>query len=230
MELMQLEMFVAVVEERSFALAAQRVFRTPPAVSIALRKLEQQLGASLLDRSSRTAHRLTPAGEFVYESASRMVALKKEALCRLRGEKDSSPARLALGVTGHKVTNAVMQLGTKFCAANPDVRVTFLSGEPESCLRDIADRRLDAAFLPASSEQQATKRGFVVHPLPVSFPDGLCFGYRRRAARTRCGCLKKWCFRGWCVALGATVKLHAGIPDALRSAGAPGKRGVRRIG
>jgi DNA-binding transcriptional LysR family regulator len=176
MEFMQLEMFVAVVEERSFARAAERVFRTQPAVSIGLRKLEEQLGTSLLDRSSRTAHRLTPAGEFVYESASRMVALKKEALSMLRGEKDTSPARLSLGVNGDKGTSLVTQLGTKFCAANPDVRLAFFSGESESFLRDIADRRLDAAFLPARSQQEATKRGFVAYPLPVSgSPDGLCF-------------------------------------------------------
>ena len=40
MELMQLEMFVAVIEERSVQKAADRVCRTQPAVSIALRKLE----------------------------------------------------------------------------------------------------------------------------------------------------------------------------------------------
>jgi DNA-binding transcriptional LysR family regulator len=45
MELMQLEMFVAMVEEGSFHRAAARVFRTQPAVSMALRRLEQELGA-----------------------------------------------------------------------------------------------------------------------------------------------------------------------------------------
>ena len=47
MELMQLEMFVAVVEERSFVRAAERVFRTQPAVSIGLRKLEGRIGVPL---------------------------------------------------------------------------------------------------------------------------------------------------------------------------------------
>ena len=45
MELMQLEMFVAMVEEGSFRRAADRVFRTQPAVTMAIRKLEQELGA-----------------------------------------------------------------------------------------------------------------------------------------------------------------------------------------
>jgi hypothetical protein len=59
MELMQLEMFVAVVEERSFVRAAERVFRTQPAVSIGLRKLEGRIGVPLLDRSHRRSARLT---------------------------------------------------------------------------------------------------------------------------------------------------------------------------
>ena len=63
MEFMQLEMFVALVEERSFQKAAERVFRTQPAVSLALRKLEQRIGTPLLDRSRPRDHRLTHAGK-----------------------------------------------------------------------------------------------------------------------------------------------------------------------
>jgi len=47
MELMQLRMLVAVVEGSSIQKAAERVFRTAPAVSMALRKLEVEIGASL---------------------------------------------------------------------------------------------------------------------------------------------------------------------------------------
>src|SRR5712671_3849056 len=49
MELMQLEMLVAVAEEHSFLRAAERVFRTQPAVSIGIRKLEDRFGVLLLD-------------------------------------------------------------------------------------------------------------------------------------------------------------------------------------
>jgi len=231
MELMQLEMFVAVVEEGSFARAAQRVFRTQPAVSIGLRKLEEQLGATLLDRSSRTAHRLTPAGQFVYESASRMVALKKEALSRLRGEKDSSPARLSLGVSGDEGTSLVTRLGTKFGAANPDVGLAFLSGEPESFLRDIADRRLDAAFLPANSEQLATKRGFAVHPLPVSgSPDGLCFVLSKTGRSHTLRMFEEM------VLSEVELRTRSNRETSLRNSGRPAfrqrarRRGVQRLG
>ncbi len=64
MELMQLEMFVAVVEERSVQRAADRVSRTQPTVSIAVRKLEQDIGTILLDRSNRRDYRLTRVNFF----------------------------------------------------------------------------------------------------------------------------------------------------------------------
>jgi DNA-binding transcriptional LysR family regulator len=67
MELMQLEMFVAVVEESSVRRAAKRVFRTQPAVSIALGKLQEEIGALLFEDTRRTNRKLTEAGEILYE-------------------------------------------------------------------------------------------------------------------------------------------------------------------
>src|SRR5712671_6122249 len=84
MELTQLEMFVAVVEERSFLRAVERVFRTQPAVSIRLRKLEGRIGVPLLDRSHRRGGRPTPAGEVLYEYASRIIGLRDEGLPSFR--------------------------------------------------------------------------------------------------------------------------------------------------
>ena len=80
---MQLEMFVAVVEEGSVRRAAERVFRTQPAVSIAVRKLEQEFSAPLFDRSKRYEFRLTQAGEALYRYAKRILSLRNEATSEL---------------------------------------------------------------------------------------------------------------------------------------------------
>jgi DNA-binding transcriptional LysR family regulator len=92
MELMQLEMFIAVVEERSFQKAGHRVFRSQPAVSLALRALERNLGMPLLLRPSRKSFQLTGAGEILYEYASRIIALRNEALSRLSGTPAATAA------------------------------------------------------------------------------------------------------------------------------------------
>ncbi|MGA7921236.1 MAG: LysR family transcriptional regulator [Candidatus Acidiferrales bacterium] len=65
MELMQLEMFVAVVEERSVGKAAARVHRTQPAVSIAIARLEGEIGVAVLDRSRALDYRPSRRGNSV---------------------------------------------------------------------------------------------------------------------------------------------------------------------
>jgi DNA-binding transcriptional LysR family regulator len=87
MELMQLEMFVAVAEEHSVRKAADRVYRTQPAVSLALNKLEHEIGTTLLERSRQHGCHLTQAGEALYTYASRIIGLRNEALHTLRQER-----------------------------------------------------------------------------------------------------------------------------------------------
>ena len=89
MELMQLEMFVAMVEEGSFHKAAERVFRTQPAVSIAIRKLEQELGCQLFDRANRNACVLTDTGEVLYGFAKQLLNLRTRLPSRHGGNRDS---------------------------------------------------------------------------------------------------------------------------------------------
>jgi DNA-binding transcriptional LysR family regulator len=84
MELMQLTMFMAAVEERSIQGAADRVGRSQPAVSIALRKLEKELGTALLDRSTLRDYRPTQAGQILYDCASKVTDLLDEVMALLR--------------------------------------------------------------------------------------------------------------------------------------------------
>lgn len=85
MELMQLEMFVAVVESGSVSAAAERVYRTQAAVSIAMRKLKEEFGAPIFNRPKRYTYQLTPVGEALYEYAKRMLGLRSETLAVIEG-------------------------------------------------------------------------------------------------------------------------------------------------
>src|ERR1700752_774433 len=84
MELSQLEVFLAVARERRFSRAADKLFRTQSAVSQTIRKLEDELGESLFDRSSREGV-LTDAGQVLYEYAEKLLNLRSEGSER-RGE------------------------------------------------------------------------------------------------------------------------------------------------
>jgi DNA-binding transcriptional LysR family regulator len=108
MDLMQLEMFVTVCQERSFKLAAQKVYRTQPAVSLAIAKLEKEIGSPLLlrRRGRRDGFHLTRSGELIYAYALRMLGLRNELVVSMqagkthRGEclrRESAKAELRTG-------------------------------------------------------------------------------------------------------------------------------------
>jgi len=96
MELHSLEVFLAVVAEKSFSRAAQKVYRTQPAVSLALQRLEQELGEKLIDRGPKD-FTLTDAGRAVVEYAHRFVHLQQEMQDSLAELRDNSAGRLTIG-------------------------------------------------------------------------------------------------------------------------------------
>ncbi len=86
MELSQLEVFLTVAREGRFSRAAEKLFRTQSAVSQTIRKLEDELGEPLFDRSSREGV-LTDAGRVLREYAEKLLNLRgdaQEALLELR--------------------------------------------------------------------------------------------------------------------------------------------------
>jgi DNA-binding transcriptional LysR family regulator len=82
MDLFQLEAFVTIVREGSFSKAAKALYRTQPAVSQIIRRLENEVGQQLFDRSSRRGV-LTDAGHVLLEHAERLINFKGQALAAL---------------------------------------------------------------------------------------------------------------------------------------------------
>jgi DNA-binding transcriptional LysR family regulator len=95
MDIFALDTFRAVAREGSFSRAAQRLGRTQPAVSQAIRKLELELGETLLERSSRDGT-LTDAGRLLLEYAERMINLRQEARGALAELRQTNRGRLSL--------------------------------------------------------------------------------------------------------------------------------------
>lgn len=80
---LQLKSFVAIAETGTFGQAAEAVNRTQSALSLQIKKLEEQLGCELFDRTHRRVA-LTPQGEIFLGYAKRMIQLQWEAFSRLR--------------------------------------------------------------------------------------------------------------------------------------------------
>ena len=91
-----LQVFLTVATEKSFSRAAEKLLRTQPAVSLALQRLEQELGEKLIDRSGKDLI-LTDAGRTVLDYARRFQSLQQELDNSLAELRDNSAGRLIIG-------------------------------------------------------------------------------------------------------------------------------------
>ena len=96
MDLAELRVFLTVAAERSFSRAASKLHRTQPAVSQAIRRLEEQVGERLFDRSSKDGT-LTEAGRVLRGYAERLQRLAEEAQISVRELRDLQRGRVLIG-------------------------------------------------------------------------------------------------------------------------------------
>lgn len=158
MDLMQLEMFVAMVEEGSFHKAAERVLRTQPAVSIAIRKLEQEVGAPLFDRSNRNACILTDTGELLYGYARRMINTREEAKQALEELHNLQSGRIRIGANESTTLYVLPALILAFREQYPKIKIEVHRYLSTRLPYELRDRNIDLAilsFVPEDADLEA---------------------------------------------------------------------------
>lgn len=158
MDLMQLEMFVATAEARGVQRAAERVFRTQPAVSMALRKLEQEIGAPLFDRSNRGAYVLTATGELLYASSKRLLGLRDDALAEIRELHSLEQGRVRIGANESTGVYLLPRLIEGFRKKHPKVRIDVTRQNSTQLIHDIREHSVDLAlisFMPDEKDVEA---------------------------------------------------------------------------
>ena len=151
---MQLEMFVATAEVRGVQRAAERVFRTQPAVSMALRKLEEELGAPLFDRSNRGAYVLTATGESLYSSAKRLLTLRDEALTHIRELHSLERGRVRIGANESAGVYLLPRLIEAFRRKHPMIRIDVSRQNTSQLIQEIRDNSVDLALISFMPEEK----------------------------------------------------------------------------
>ncbi len=145
MDLRLLRYFVAVAEERHFGRAAARLHMTQPPLSRAIKRLEADLGAVLLRRSS-TGVSLTAAGALLYDDARVLLEQADQARARVA---EAGSVIITIGTLADSVEEAGTRLAAAFREQNPGVRVRIREADftdPTAGLRSgLADVALTRA-------------------------------------------------------------------------------------
>lgn len=160
---MQLEMFVAVVEEHSIRDAAERVRRTQPAVSMAVRKLENEIGVRLFERSGRQKYLLTEVGETLYAYAARILRLRAEALSAIHDLCEPRAGSLHIGGTESLSVYLLPALAQALLEQYPDIPAEIMCERSEELLQGLKNGRLDIALVPFQPRDPELESEFVAH-------------------------------------------------------------------
>lgn len=198
MDLFQLETFLTVAREGSFSRAAKKLYRTQPAISQTVRKLEDEIGESLFDRSSREGI-LTDTGKVLLEYAEKLLNMRTEAMGALQELKEMSKGKLSIAANEFTCLYLLPVLN-EFRRLHPMVKVTIeralashipdellnhsvemglLTYRPDDSLRSILVYRDELAFvvppthpLARSKEVSIKQLGaeyFVAHHVPSPY-------------------------------------------------------------
>jgi DNA-binding transcriptional LysR family regulator len=122
MDLSQLEVFLAVAKEGRFSRAAEKLYRTQSAVSQSIRKLEEELGEPLFDRSSREGV-LTDAGHVLREYAEKLLNLRADAQEALVELRELHKGKLVIAANELTVLY-LLPILTEFRRLHPMIKVT----------------------------------------------------------------------------------------------------------
>ena len=139
-----LRTFVAIAETGSFTLAASAVFRTPSAVSMQIKKLEEQLGRSVFTRDARSVA-LTNDGEMLLGFARRLLSINREAVSKFVMPDISGVVRLGSADDfGERILPVVLK---RFAETHPSIAVDVTIDQSVNLRRRMTERLLDIALI-----------------------------------------------------------------------------------
>ena len=156
MEMAQLEYFSRVVQEKSFSKAADKVFRTQPAVSIAIRRSGGESVATM-NRTQKTPV-LTEAGQVVYDYAQRILGLRDQVGQAIAEMQSLKRGLIRVGANESTTLYLLPELILKFRERHPEVKVEIFRHVSSRLPREVLERNIDFALMasePADRDLEA---------------------------------------------------------------------------
>jgi LysR family transcriptional regulator, hydrogen peroxide-inducible genes activator len=144
--LRDLRYFVALAELKHFGRAAAACFVSQPTLSTQIRKLEEELGVSLVERAPRKVM-LTPAGREIAERARRIVGDVEQLREAARRSQDAEAGTVRLGIFPTLGPYLLPHVVPGIHARFPRLELLLVEEKSDVLLARVRDGRLDAALL-----------------------------------------------------------------------------------
>jgi LysR family transcriptional regulator, transcription activator of glutamate synthase operon len=182
MDLRQLRYLVALAEERNFTRAAAREHIAQPALSQQIRRLEEELGLALVERTTRRVE-MTEAGRLLVGRSRRVLAELEAAQTEMLGLRGMQAGHLTIGAM-HTMGPIDLSLALAlFHERHPGVELTVREHSSEEMAEMLRVDELDLAFLSVTERIESHALGLeqlVLEELVVLLPLDHALGHRRR--------------------------------------------------
>ena len=158
MDLASLQVFQTVAREKSFSRAAEKLYRTQPAISISIRKLEDWVGQPLFVRGSG-ARMLTDAGVLLSEYADRMLNLRAEISKGMKELRGLERGQISLGVNESAI-HALLPALDRYQRTHPGIHIRVHRVFSRDVPREVMNHHLDIgviSYLPEERELEAVE-------------------------------------------------------------------------
>jgi DNA-binding transcriptional LysR family regulator len=155
LDINQLEVLIAVAEERGFSRAADRLFRTQPAVSQAIRRLENEIGVPLFDRSSKDGT-LTDAGHVLLTFAHQILTHRRDAHEAIKELKGLHRGKVTISANEYTVTY-LLPLISSYRARHPHVKVEVRRAMASRIPSEVLAREVEIGIISFRSSDSALK-------------------------------------------------------------------------
>ena len=145
MNLNQLKYFVAVAEYKSFSKAAEQYFMTQTAVTQQIQRLEDNIGAQLIDRKTRPIS-LTPTGKVFLSEARAILARMEDAMRKTREASAGVTGTLRIGYTkGYEHSDLIVKL-RNFHHDHPNVLLSCSRCDTDALASGLINEEFDIIF------------------------------------------------------------------------------------
>lgn len=145
MDVRQLRYFSEIVDAKSFTRAADRVRIAQPALGLQIRKLEEELGVSLLHRHSRGVEP-TEAGAVLLRHANAILKQVEQARQEVTDLSGPPRGEIILGITPTASALLAIPLVRTCRDAFPEISLNLFEGMSEEIMRRLDDNSLDMGF------------------------------------------------------------------------------------